>query len=65
MTLRDPVAMTPDERLAEIAVMLAGAYVRLLASRKESHNFLAEAPQSEAPCAAVNAQENAVNKESA
>ena len=42
---RDPTTMTASNRLSELAEAFANAYLRLLASRKESQNPLAESGQ--------------------
>ena len=54
---RQPDAMTPEERVAEIAEILAKAYLRVLDSRETcpdvapgSQKALAEPAESEAPC---------------
>ena len=46
-SMRDPTAMSPRERLAELAEALAAAYLRGLSRREVS---LAEAAHVEAPC---------------
>jgi hypothetical protein len=48
---KDPGAMTREERLHEIAALLARGYFRL--ASKKSRNCLEAAPTPEAPCAAV------------
>ena len=62
MTARDPAAMTPEERLAELAELLGMAYLRLSNS---SQKPLEEGHPPEALCQAVNAPENGAGKESA
>jgi len=47
----DPATMTPEERFLEIAMILAGAYVRLKVGRKESHNSLEVMGEDTALCA--------------
>ncbi len=49
----DPTAMAPTERKAELAALLAAAYLRLLASR----NDLESSPQGEPSCARVDRRE--------
>ncbi len=52
---RDPSAMTPDERLAELGRILAAGYGRYL------QKALAASADTEAPCAdAVNSREKGV-----
>ncbi len=46
---RDPSSMSSKERLSEIAMLLAQAYIRLL-FREESQNTLDDSTESEAPC---------------
>jgi hypothetical protein len=46
----DPATMTDKARLAEVAEVLALAFIRLLKSRKESRNCLDESGEHEAPC---------------
>ena len=50
ITTRDPTAMSPDARLAELSKLLATGYVRLLAGRITS-DPLALPPHVEASCA--------------
>ena len=47
---RDPASMTSEERLREIAAILARGYLRLILTEKESRNSLAGRLESEAPC---------------
>ena len=54
---RDPAAMAPDDRLAEISAILARGYLRPLDSREicpdtapGAQESLAEPAESEAPC---------------
>ena len=47
---RNPASLSPEERLAEIAAILATGYRRLSLSRESDHKELAETPESEAPC---------------
>ena len=61
MIPRDPMTMTPDERLAELAEALAAGYLRLLVSRGKAREVLANV---EAPCGQpVNEGETAPAKE--
>jgi hypothetical protein len=64
-SFRDPAAMTPAERLAELAVLLGAAYLRLLVARRESRNCLEHAAESEPSCAPVNGGESPPRKERA
>jgi hypothetical protein len=57
---RPPAAMTPEERLAELAAVLATGYLRLLASRRKA---LAEDPRAEALCTSVRGGAAASGKE--
>ncbi len=57
ITARNPHAMTPEERLAEIGEILARAFMRLLDCRETcpdvapgAQESLAEAPESKAAC---------------
>jgi len=52
--IHDPAAMTLAERLAEVADLLAKAYLRLSKSRRKA---LEDCSQPEALCAAVNGPE--------
>ena len=47
---RAPSAMTVAERRAELAALLARAYLRHLVARECSQNPLADSPETEAPC---------------
>ena len=58
ITPRDPASITGEERLSEIAAILAGGYMRMI-SRKESRKELDESAKDEAPCDhVVNSQKN-------
>lgn len=48
--VKDPSSMTTAERLQEVSRLFATGYVRLLLAREESHNPLAERPESEPSC---------------
>ena len=62
----DPAAMTPDDRLAELAALLGMAYFRMLAARVESQKELEVPGDREAPCApSVDTRENNAGRESA
>ena len=62
MTLaRDPAEMTPEERLDEVAFLIAQAYLRTLVSRGKE---LEVSPIVEAPCdQMVDAEESVTRKE--
>ncbi len=47
---RDPAEMTPAERLAEIATLLAAGYLRLQVSRPSAQNSLADSGQPTPSC---------------
>ncbi len=47
---RNPASMTPEERLAEIATILAAGYLRLQVSRTSAQTPLAESAHPERPC---------------
>ena len=51
MTRSGPETMSPEERLAGIAAILAVGYLRLQVSRHSAQNRLDERGPSEAPCA--------------
>jgi len=52
-----PDRMTPDDRLAEVAALLAQGYLRLVQSReKESRKDLDARGPNEAPCDPLNAR---------
>ena len=65
ISCRDPSQMTAEECRLELAELLASAYLRILASRKESRNPLDHSPESEPSCALVNGVEITPGKESA
>jgi len=50
MVARDPVDMTPEERIKEVAFLMATAYLRLLVFREKELELSAPV---EAPCAHV------------
>jgi len=52
--------MTGEERLAELAAVLATAYVRLVVARRKA---LAEGPRAEALCAPVRGGSSASGKD--
>ncbi len=58
---RDPAALSPEERLVEIATILATGYRRLLLSRnrKESQISLDSSGLAEPSCKPVDGEENA------
>lgn len=61
---RNPAGLSSEERLAEIAALLATGYRRI--QLKNSESPLAERPESEAPCDPVmNSAKSAFTKESA
>ena len=62
---RDPASMSPADRRAELGDLLAGAYLRLLATGEERRDSLAEAGEPEAACAPVDGAESAPGKEHA
>ena len=49
ITTQDPAVMSEQERLSEIATILAEGYLRHL-SRKENPNILDDQPENSAPC---------------
>ena len=61
MIPRDPAEMTPEDRLAEVAFLVAEAYLRVLVSRRKE---LELSPIVEAPCdQMVDAEESVARKE--
>ena len=47
---RDPGAMAPADRIAELGALLATGYRRLRLNRLNPQNWLAESAEAEAPC---------------
>ncbi|MBI4584572.1 MAG: hypothetical protein HY717_11205 [Planctomycetes bacterium] len=63
---RDPTAMTPEERRAEVAGLLATGYLRSLAAGRISREKPSAVAERMAPCVqVVNSQENTQRKETA
>ena len=60
ISARDPAAMSPEERLAELSEALAFGYLRILVSRKKE---LEPGPNAEALCGAVDGQETVARKD--
>ena len=59
---RDPAALTPEDRLAELAEALAIGYLRLLARRRKE---LEADPKAEALLGVVDGMETVARKEQA